>query len=518
MDEFEESNFYTNSYNSNDYMDYSNNYLLKNSLNYNNYRNKRNNLYDNNFQDLMINNNINNSQESISLIQIKNDLDLLNNKMNIISEALHNLNLFNFIPKNKIINLKKNNSMINKNIKNNKYNSNNMNNIKHGRNNSFVGLNTNKINKYTFDDNLGVNNFMEDNHTFIENKNYGNNNNVKNSYFGLYDKYFMESLSNNKSKVEEKIIENNHENTQDIILNQNKNINKYNNIFNKKTNKKVNNIKIKSSDINKINNKYKLNNQNNKNESNNKQKQKKDKTQLNKTNKESLVENKEEKLNTLKVTKRNTATNKIIKNTKRKKSLSFHEEDNVTIEYNKKDEITKIEAFDFFGENQNFQPRNANVIIEKLKRKKSKTKPILINKNNPIKISNEKSNEIRQLKKSNSVISIVSNREKQLLIKHKSKKGNSGNKDKNKNYFKKKSKICEKFRNNPQLFYGEELCDLVIKSFDTNGDCLKRWNEQSRNTNKKIELNNIYNRNENMTMDMNMDRMKYLQRIDEEIE
>ena len=112
--------------------------------------------------------------------------------------------------------------------------------------------------------------------------------------------------------------------------------------------------------------------------------------------------------------------NKQIKENKKKKNLSFHEEDNITIEYNKKDEITKINVFDFFGENQNFQPRNVNVIIEKLKRKKSKNKSILLNNDNKKNlIGFENKNEMKKIKKSNSGISIRSNKEEMLLNKYK---------------------------------------------------------------------------------------------------
>ena len=38
---------------------------------------------------------IDNSQNSLSLIQIKNDLDQLNNKMNAISQNLYNINKIN---------------------------------------------------------------------------------------------------------------------------------------------------------------------------------------------------------------------------------------------------------------------------------------------------------------------------------------------------------------------------------------------------------------------------------------
>ena len=98
MEEFTQ-NYFT-LYNDNNFKNSSLNQTMK----YNNYNNEIS-------QNQIINNNNSNiSQDTISLVQIKNDLDLMNNKLNMISETLFNMNLFNSTSKNKI-NLKKSNSM-----------------------------------------------------------------------------------------------------------------------------------------------------------------------------------------------------------------------------------------------------------------------------------------------------------------------------------------------------------------------------------------------------------------------
>ena len=65
-----------------------------------------------------------------------------------------------------------------------------------------------------------------------------------------------------------------------------------------------------------------------------------------------------------------------------------------------------------------------------------------------------------------------------LLKKYKLIRRNSNSQNKKKNYTKQKNKICEKFRNNPQLFYSEEPCDLILKSIDIDGKYLKERNNK----------------------------------------
>ena len=105
MEEFTQ-NYFT-LYNDNNFKNSSLNQTMK----YNNYINQRSNEYNNynneiSQNQIINNNNSNISQDTISLVQIKNDLDLMNNKLNMISETLFNMNLFNSTSKNKI-NLKK---------------------------------------------------------------------------------------------------------------------------------------------------------------------------------------------------------------------------------------------------------------------------------------------------------------------------------------------------------------------------------------------------------------------------
>ena len=94
----------------------------------------------------------------------------------------------------------------------------------------------------------------------------------------------------------------------------------------------------------------------------------------------------------------------------------------------------------------------------------------------------------KKVKKSNSGISIRSNKEEMLLNKYKllkNRKTNSNKKYNNNYNIKRKNKLCEKFKNNPQLFYNEELCDLVIKSFDLDGIYINRNNSKGRNKEKR---------------------------------
>ena len=659
MDEFNEFNYCSDSnYNLNN-SNFNNKFSLNNSMKFNNYINPENNEFEN-YQ--MINNNINRENESVSLFQIKRELDTLNSKMNIISQALYNLNLFNNHSKKKI-NLKKsssmnyegfnnyknkasnnynqkcffNNSIIenNKNYKNEKnniikrmkfennnkknkkymnanYNDNNndyyengqnysnnyyfsnslsipeqkinkkIKNIKYSRNNSIKLANTNKNFRYTCDEAFNGNNLVLDNKTLKK------SNDTNNAFFGIYDRYFIESLTNNDPQKEEKVndkINNNQRNIIDIMLNKSKKIsNKSKSIYNNGKNIKKNFISSKSKNDNKnynhvnnveynknndnsnyINNANiignniretkknnnndlhikkesetsifknqilvnELSNQNNKNKLTNEKSQKKEDKTINNEeniknqNKKQLSNNemitpkeKEEKNNQKnKNEKINLLHKRKNKNKINRKTLSFHEEDNITLEYNKKDEITKINVFDFFGENQNFQPRNINVILEKLKRKKTKTKPILLVKDPKKNLRNfEKLNESGKLKKFNSLISIYSNKEKNLLSKYKLKKSNSN--PQRKNYTKGRNKICEKFINNPQSFYSQELCDLEIKSFDREGIYLRRSKNENKYYNNKKYINDISNEEENMTdIDINIRPIKYLQRIIEE--
>ena len=621
MDEFGESNYYYNqNYLNNNYESY-----LIHSKKYNNYMNSSINDYNLNHH----NNNINISQDSVSLLEIKKDLTSLNNKLNIISETLLNMNLFNK-PSKKKINLKKSNSLNckfinnrnapflykqryhinNSNLENNEdYNRNEIQNHKvnkkiNGNYNEFLLKNTNKnmalnnnyfghslnlssaknnkkiqnikysrnnsalrskTNKFTFDETLNINTFKINNKII---------NNSKNPYFGLYDQYFLESKLDHymkKQEIKNNTIKDNYQNVKDLIINQ---INSKINQFSHGSKKiiKYNNVNIKNSlnypkygdnnnDINKnrnisdlkkstelilpqkkpiINKIQNYNNDNKKlNTKENKQKEqlqniikededKEQKCNIISSNNEKIFNIKNEEQNNQqknfdiinlkeKIKKKENKCRKKIKN------LSFHEEDNVTIEYNKKEEITKFDVFDFFGENQNFRPRNINVILEKLKRKKVKNNSILLNDTNKKNLKDDenqnKSKEKKKIKRANSGISITSNKEKMLLKKYKLIRRNSNSQNKKKNYTKQKNKICEKFRNNPQLFYSEEPCDLILKSIDIDGKYLKERNNKRIIPNQKKNITNYTNKRQNITdIDIDIEPFDYLQKIIEEIE
>ena len=621
MDEFGESNYYYNqNYLNNNYES-----SLIHSKKYNNYMNSSINDYNLNHH----NNNINNSQDSLSLLEIKKDLTSLNNKLNIISETLLNMNLFNK-PSKKKINLKKSNSLnckfinnrnapflykqryhinnsnfennedynrneiqnhkVNKKINgnynefllknanknmalNNNYfghslnlssakNNKKIQNIKYSRNNSALRY---KTNKFTFDETLNINTFKKNNKII---------NNSKNPYFGLYDQYFLESKLDHymkKQEIKNNTIKDNYQNVKDLIINQinskinqfshgSKKIIKYNNVNiknslnypkyednNNDINKNRNISDLKKSTelilpqkkpiINKIqnynNDNKKLNTKENKQEEQSQNIIKEDEDKEQKCN---IISSNNEKIFNIKNEEQNNQQKnfdiinleekikkKENKYRKKIKNLSFHEEDNVTIEYNKKEEITKFDVFDFFGENQNFRPRNINVILEKLKRKKVKNNSILLNDTNKKNLKDDenqnKSKEKKKIKRANSGISITSNKEKMLLKKYKLIRRNSNSQNKKKNYTKQKNKICEKFRNNPQLFYSEEPCDLILKSIDIDGKYLKERNNKRIIHNQKKNITNYSNKRQNITdIDIDIEPFDYLQKIIEEIE
>ena len=621
MDEFGESNYYYNqNYLNNNYES-----SLIHSKKYNNYMNSSINDYNLNHH----NNNINISQDSVSLLEIKKDLTSLNNKLNIISETLLNMNLFNK-PSKKKINLKKSNSLNckfinnrnapflykqryninNSNLENNEdYNRNEVQNHKvnkkiNGNYNEFLLKNTNKnmalnnnyfghslnlssaknnkkiqnikysrnnsalrskTNKFTFDETLNINTFKKNNKII---------NNSKNPYFGLYDQYFLESKLDHymkKQEIKNNTIKDNYQNVKDLIINQinskinqfshgSKKIIKYNNVNiknslnypkyednNNDINKNRNISDLKKSTelilpqkkpiINKIqnynNDNKKLNIKENKQEEQSQNIIKEDEDKEQKCN---IISSNNEKIFNIKNEEQNNQQKNFdIINLKEKikkkenkcrkkiKNLSFHEEDNVTIEYNKKEEITKFDVFDFFGENQNFRPRNINVILEKLKRKKVKNNSILLNDTNKKNLKDDenknKSEEKKKIKRANSGISITSNKEKMLLKKYKLIRRNSNSQNKKKNYTKQKNKICEKFRNNPQLFYSEEPCDLILKSIDIDGKYLKERNNKRIIPNQKKNITNYTNKRQNITdIDIDIEPFDYLQKIIEEIE
>ena len=129
-------------------------------------------------------------------------------------------------------------------------------------------------------------------------------------------------------------------------------------------------------------------------------------------------------------------------------------------------------------------PRNINVYLSKLKR--AKPKPVLINSNAP-------SESKEKMKKSYSASSMMLsvNKKNKIINNYNSKNLNNKSPlkqvDKNSEIKKRtpKKEICEKFIKNPQQFYTEELCDLVLKSFDFENN-----NDNGESENKEKALNN----------------------------
>jgi len=316
-------------------------------------------------------------------------------------------------------------------------------------------------NKY----NIPHNDFLND-----ENQNnYSVNNIYKNESlnFGSYDNYFLglthqNNINNNNYEEENNKCE---MNMQIIsIENQDNNFNNNNDINNLIEQRQ--NMAIKNMDNENI--LYNTNGflQNRKEENNkigNSNSQEKNRNNINENKFNKLLNI--DKLNK-KIEIKKEPLN-IIKKSKKKalKKLSFHEEENITIKYNQKDEITRILIFDSNNRLRKTKPRNINVYLSKLKG--VKPKPVLMNSNSILKNKEtmKKSNSASFMRFSmNKKNTILSNYCSNYLI------DKYPLKQINKNFEIKKTtpkkEICERFKKNPQIFYTEELCDLVLKSLD----------------------------------------------------
>ena len=304
----------------------------------------------------------------------------------------------------------------------------------------------------------------------------------------------------------------------------NENIDK---IENEKRNKDINDKdnKLMTSDNYSENKRYNnniiiFNNFDNNKNKNNLKKNEENKKEINKNINEKDFVNKKNKLN-IKI--------------KPIKKLSFHEEDNIKIKYNQKEEIKNIAIYDVSDNLKKMIPRNINVYLSKLKRfkpksvllnsnkkeneeikEKKQSKYIQNNKNNPNKRANSNSvkkelkknlkksnsNSVKkELKKalkksnSNSSLSIISKNKKKFDLNDK--KINNEIKIKRKTP---KKEICEKFKKNPQLFYGEDLCDLVMKSL-----CLGEEEKKEENKNKI----NVIRKNKDNLLDKKINMQAY---------
>ena len=217
----------------------------------------------------------------------------------------------------------------------------------------------------------------------------------------------------------------------------------------------------------------------------------------------------------------NEIENNFIKTNKKKRKISFHEDENITIEYDKRDEITKISIFNFFGEKQNFKPRNINVILEKLKRRKI----------NPILLTSNSRNNFKKVIKNRKSFSRSNSKSKEKMKKSSSTKLLNSNKYKlnngrplydkmHKEKVNKKHKICEKFKNNPQKFYSTDLNDLMIKNLvnesesdKENKNNVKNGSGKKENRNRRKIKDKEKDENENLN---DMEPCNNLQKIIEE--
>ena len=122
------------------------------------------------------------------------------------------------------------------------------------------------------------------------------------------------------------------------------------------------------------------------------------------------------------------------------------------------------------------------MILSFLKKDIDKINKYKNNKNNQDKNDNMNRKIIKS--KSASILPIKKKSNKKLSLKIN--RYNSENKVKTP-----KKIICEKFKKNPQFFYTENLCDLVLKSLDLNDK--NNDNKEKENKNNDIEKNKNIN-------------------------
>ena len=417
---------------------------------------------------------------------------------------------------------------------NNRYNISNNYNFKNNfpfeqnqNNSSMKNINTNSVNFGSYDNyflgslnknNLNNNNFDQEenkgemNMKTISNENQGNNYNIignkkinkvvqkkkiriimsnedDNNGIDINNNDF--NHSNNNKYHDDNINKNDKNNLPQININNNKDINKNNGMNIKKD------INDNNNDINNliIDQKQALTKKNNNEGSNSRNENKFINNKKEDINTNNLINNKQiniDKMNKKIETSKKPVNNKNQNdrkdtNKKHAKKLSFHEEDNITIKYDQKEEITNILIYDANNRLRKLKPRNINVYLSKLKRAKPKT--ILKNSNS---IPDNK----EEMKKSYSASSL------KLSMKNKNKILNNYNSNNisNKSPLRQVSKdteikkrtpkkeICEKFVKNPQQFYTEELCDLVLKSFDFEN---KGSDDKKKDLNSKDGSSNI---------------------------
>lgn len=461
-----------------------------------------------------------NSMKDINLLNIKMKIDLLNKKVNQMKNTFEK---FDAISLNK-----EKNSL---------------------RNIDSYGDYNNNINSFDYD-NYFLNNYptnsMNNNNSnqyFSENidNNFNiNNKNKLNLCFGSFDNYFLNKYNYTNENIEED--NNNNENKQNYENEKNKeeyqiektdDSNFVNIINNNNTDNKQNEYQIEKTDENMYNDNNKIDvgkkesvyqediNANISNKGNIEN--------LENTNNEKILKpDIKEKVDLTGNNKNNDSKeNKIDTKKQKQKMLVFCEDENVTIKYDDREKITEISIYNVSGKKLNFIPKNINVYLNKLK--KMKLKSILLNGNNNNLSTNEsrtkpkinkntkknKQKTQEQANKTKEQINKTKNQNNKTKVSNKSipktpnKNENIYQKLKDRIFFvkkkpspqkkteepKKQEKIvlCERFRNNPQMFFKEELCDLMIESLNLDKDEIltkslsQKDIENNNNTNKKVK-------------------------------
>ena len=226
-------------------------------------------------------------------------------------------------------------------------------------------------------------------------------------------------------------------------------------------------------------------------------------------------------------------------NTKRKikknknKKVSFHTEDNIIINYDQKNEVTELYIYNVLGKKLKTIPKNINVYLNKLKKYQPKsaflyantdinnnTKLKKIKKNKKEKINKNKKEDTNSnnIKKSNSTSALMLSMENINKLKNKYKINDNNLKIREKDVQRKtpKKEICEKFKKNPQNFFTENLCDLVIKSMDLDENGQKRVKHNNLDKNKKRNKNNDKDYENSIDKHINMQAYYNLKKYFEE--
>ena len=377
------------------------------------------------------------------------------------------------------------------------------------------------LNKYNYSlDNNGEDKYYNNNENqpnYNNNGVYENETNKEEYQIEKTDNSNFVNINNNETKKIEFKIQKIDENIYNDNCNTDNNYKEIKNINDINTNDKIN---IKNNlNKNDDENNYSKNNNINKNDKvqidsvpqekiiNENFKNKKDVTNLENNNNEKPFEIETKEKIESKGNSKNNNNKKNINSTqtqKQKKTLVFCENENITIKYDDREKITEISIYNSSGKKLNFIPKNINVYLNKLK--KTRLKSILLNSN----INNVPNNESytkpktnKNKKKNRSKTQEQTNKRKEQMNKVKKQTGKAKilNKmipktsNKNENIYqklkehiffakkttspskkieepKKKEKIviCERFKNNPQMFFKEELCDLMIESLNLDKD------------------------------------------------